>query len=76
MDLQRSRNKRKVIHAIVLQTVWWLWKTRNEKVFRGKLGVIQRIIEEIKEESYQYLKQRSKFKSIQRQQWWDFNFIM
>ncbi|XP_021995580.1 uncharacterized protein LOC110892738 [Helianthus annuus] len=76
IDLQISRSKRKAIHAIVLQTIWSLWNTRNEKLFRGKPGVIQRTTEDIKEESYQYIKQRSKFNSIQRQQWWDFNFVM
>ncbi|XP_021979157.1 uncharacterized protein LOC110875266 [Helianthus annuus] len=74
-DLQRGRNKRKIIHAFVLQTMWRLWKVRNDKIFNGKTGVIQNVIEGIKEESYQYVKERSRFKAISREQWWDFNFI-
>ncbi|KAJ0519950.1 putative reverse transcriptase zinc-binding domain-containing protein [Helianthus annuus] len=73
-ELQRGRNKRKIIHAIVLETIWKLWKVRNDKIFNGKSGVIQSVIEDIKEESYQYVKERSRFKAISRQQWWDFNF--
>ncbi|KAJ0454336.1 hypothetical protein HanIR_Chr15g0738911 [Helianthus annuus] len=40
-EIQRSRKIRKVIHAVVVQTMWILWKIRNEKVFSGRQGVIQ-----------------------------------
>ncbi|XP_021986803.1 uncharacterized protein LOC110883323 [Helianthus annuus] len=65
-DLQRGRNKRKIIHAVVLQTIWRLWKVRNDKIFNGKSGVTQNVIEGIKKESYQYVKERSRFKAISR----------
>ncbi|KAJ0628056.1 putative RNA-directed DNA polymerase [Helianthus annuus] len=73
-ELQRGRNKRKIIHAIALETIWKLWKARNDKIFKDKPGEIRNVVEDIKEESYQYVKERSRFKAISKQQWWDFNF--
>ncbi|XP_022013937.1 uncharacterized protein LOC110913413 [Helianthus annuus] len=35
-DIPRSRKMRKLIHAVVVQTMWVLWKIRNEKVFSGR----------------------------------------
>ncbi|XP_022007305.1 uncharacterized protein LOC110906490 [Helianthus annuus] len=37
-ELQRSKNVRKAIHVIAIQTMWLLWKNRNEKVFSNKQG--------------------------------------
>ncbi|KAJ0481970.1 putative reverse transcriptase zinc-binding domain-containing protein [Helianthus annuus] len=73
--LQRCKNM-KVIHAIAIQTMWILWKNRNGKIFSNKQGDVQRIMIEIKEASYQGLKTRSKFSSITRQEWWDFNITL
>ncbi|KAJ0700669.1 putative RNA-directed DNA polymerase [Helianthus annuus] len=73
IEVQRSRNIRKLIHAAVIQTLWMLWKTRNERVFSGRQGVVQTIVEEIKEASFQGVKHRSKHRTISRQEWWDFN---
>ncbi|MFS7952854.1 hypothetical protein Hanom_Chr07g00611811 [Helianthus anomalus] len=69
-EMPRSRNVRKAIHAVVIQT---LWKTRNDRFFKGKQGVIQTVVEDIKENTFQGMKQRSKFRLISRQEWWDFN---
>ncbi|XP_022033464.1 uncharacterized protein LOC110935379 [Helianthus annuus] len=77
LDLQRIRKIRKVIHAVVIEAMWILWKTRNEKVFSGRQGVLQTVIEEVKEASFQEgLKQRSKYGAISRSEWWDFNLSM
>ncbi|KAJ0941285.1 hypothetical protein HanRHA438_Chr02g0092791 [Helianthus annuus] len=70
-EIQRSRKIKKVIHAVVVQTMWILWKIRNEKVFSGTQGVLQTAIEDIKETSFQGVKLRSKFHAITRQEWWD-----
>ncbi|KAM0032887.1 putative reverse transcriptase zinc-binding domain-containing protein [Helianthus debilis subsp. tardiflorus] len=73
--LQRSKRARKVIHAIAIQTMLALWENRNGKVFSNKHGPVQLITEEIKEASYKSLKVRSKYTSITRQEWWDFNVV-
>ncbi|XP_022013882.1 uncharacterized protein LOC110913354 [Helianthus annuus] len=33
LEVQRCRIIRKLIHAVAIQTLWSLWKSRNEKVF-------------------------------------------
>ncbi|XP_022003330.1 uncharacterized protein LOC110900772 [Helianthus annuus] len=72
-EIQRSRNERKAIHAVAIQTMWILWKTRNERVFKGRQGVVQTVVEDIKDASFQGLKQRSKYCTISRREWWNFN---
>ncbi|XP_021971356.1 uncharacterized protein LOC110866517 [Helianthus annuus] len=52
MDSQRSQKERKVLHAIAIQTMWSLWKTRNAKIFAGRQRTNQMIIEEIKDSSF------------------------
>ncbi|XP_022042262.1 uncharacterized protein LOC110944926 [Helianthus annuus] len=75
-EIQRSRSMRKAIYAVAIQTMWHLWKTRNERVFKGRQGKVQTVIEEIKETSYQGVKLRSKHGLISRQEWWDFNVML
>ncbi|XP_022008318.1 uncharacterized protein LOC110907678 [Helianthus annuus] len=75
-ELQRGKNKKRAIHAVVIQTMWILWKNRNGKIFSNKQGDVQRIMMEIKEASYQGVKTRSKFRLVSRQEWWDFNLSM
>ncbi|XP_022015058.1 uncharacterized protein LOC110914576 [Helianthus annuus] len=72
-EIQRSKGVRKAIYAVAIQTMWILWKTRNERVFKGRQGKVQTVLEEIKEASYPGVKLRSKHGSITRQEWWDFN---
>ncbi|KAF5754404.1 putative reverse transcriptase zinc-binding domain-containing protein [Helianthus annuus] len=74
-EVQRSKGVRKAIYAVIIQTIWILWKTRNEKVFKGRQGKVQTVIEEIKEASYLGVKLRSKHGSLTRQEWWDFNVM-
>ncbi|XP_021971459.1 uncharacterized protein LOC110866624 [Helianthus annuus] len=74
--LQRNKKVRKATHAIAIQTMWILWKNRNGKVFSNKHGPAQLITEEIKEASYKSLRVRSKYTSVTRQEWWDFNVVL
>ncbi|XP_022024154.1 uncharacterized protein LOC110924459 [Helianthus annuus] len=53
LEGQRSRHRRKMLHAIAIQSMWILWKNRNEKVFTGKLRSAQMIIGDIKDTSFQ-----------------------
>ncbi|KAM0054284.1 hypothetical protein Hdeb2414_s0006g00193221 [Helianthus debilis subsp. tardiflorus] len=76
LEIQRNRKIRKVIHAVAIEAMWILWKTRNEKVFSGRQGVIQMMTEDIKEASFQGLKQRSIYGAISRLDWWDFNLSL
>ncbi|KAF5794967.1 hypothetical protein HanXRQr2_Chr08g0334251 [Helianthus annuus] len=71
LESHKSRNVKKFLHAIAIQTMWILWKNRNDKIFSGRHRTIQMIIEEIKDTSFQGVRQRSKHSTITKQQWWD-----
>ncbi|XP_021990982.1 uncharacterized protein LOC110887718 [Helianthus annuus] len=73
-ESNKSRCKRKILHAIAIQTMWLLWRNRNDKIFSGRSRTVQMIIEEIKDASFLGVRQRSKHSSITKQQWWEFSF--
>ncbi|XP_022024945.1 uncharacterized protein LOC110925296 [Helianthus annuus] len=74
LECHRSRFIRKILHAIAIQTMWILWRNRNDTIFSGKQRTAQMIIEEVKDTSLQGVRQRSKHNTITKQQWSDFNF--
>ncbi|XP_022014266.1 uncharacterized protein LOC110913752 [Helianthus annuus] len=63
-DYNWPKKKKKMVHAILLLTTWVIWKNRNEKIFRGKSGEIFKMVEEIKEESFQWMKHKSKLLAV------------
>ncbi|KAJ0545597.1 putative RNA-directed DNA polymerase [Helianthus annuus] len=73
LEGQRSRTARKLLHAIAIETMWILWKNRNDKVFTGRHRAAQTIIEDIKVTTFLGVKIRSKHSTITKQEWWDFN---
>ncbi|XP_022041335.1 uncharacterized protein LOC110943913 [Helianthus annuus] len=36
LDSQRSRNVKKILHAIAVQSMWKLWLNRNDRIFAGR----------------------------------------
>ncbi|MFS7901448.1 hypothetical protein Hanom_Chr00s214214g01841501 [Helianthus anomalus] len=72
-EVRRIKGVRKAMNAVEIQTMWALWKIRNDKVFNGRQGKVQTVLEEIKEASYQDVKLRSRNGSITKREWWDFN---
>ncbi|XP_035839067.1 uncharacterized protein LOC118486611 [Helianthus annuus] len=73
LDSQRCRNVKKCLHAIAVQSMWKLWINRNDRIFAGRNRSVQMIMEEIKDSSLNGVLQRSKHRSISKQEWWDFN---
>ncbi|XP_022041764.1 uncharacterized protein LOC110944409 [Helianthus annuus] len=73
-ESNRSRSVRKLLHAIAIQSMWIMWKNRNERVFTGRQRASQLIVEDIKDTTFQGVKSRSKFNTMTKQEWWDFNF--
>ncbi|KAJ0927502.1 hypothetical protein HanRHA438_Chr04g0183621 [Helianthus annuus] len=63
------KKRKKAVHAIFLLTTWIIWKKRNEKVFQGRNGEVFKMIEEIKEESYQWMKHKSKVQLNSWESW-------
>ncbi|XP_022027805.1 uncharacterized protein LOC110929017 [Helianthus annuus] len=73
-DFNWPKAKKKAVHAIFLLTTWVIWKNRNEKIFRSRAGETYRMIEEIKEESYHWMKQRSKVHLESWEKWLYFSW--
>ncbi|MFS7994582.1 hypothetical protein Hanom_Chr12g01107731 [Helianthus anomalus] len=65
-----------MLHAIAIETMWILWKNRNDEVFTGRHRAAQTIIEDIKVTTFLGMKIRSKHSTITKQEWWDFNLNM
>ncbi|XP_022003660.1 uncharacterized protein LOC110901119 [Helianthus annuus] len=70
-----SSTKKKVIHAVILVTIWSLWKLRNESVFRHSLPHTTKILDEIKAMAYLWVKNRAKTVSLTWEDWSRFNFL-
>ncbi|KAD4179857.1 hypothetical protein E3N88_28448 [Mikania micrantha] len=56
-----NSKKKKMINMIFLATIWRIWQARNEKVFSRKNTGGLKILEDVKELSYLWLHNRSKF---------------
>lgn len=66
--------KYKINHFIILTTSWFIWKARNEKIFRSTEAIPRRILEQIKHNSFTWIVTRSKIKNITWESWVDFEF--
>ncbi|KAF5755712.1 putative reverse transcriptase zinc-binding domain-containing protein [Helianthus annuus] len=61
--------KRKAIHAVFTLTLWCIWKNRNNNIFKQKSDEIHKLIGDIKEESFQWMKQRTKVQITSWDEW-------
>ncbi|KAJ0589978.1 putative reverse transcriptase zinc-binding domain-containing protein [Helianthus annuus] len=68
-----SKEWKQVIMAIFMIAMWQIWKSRNEVVFNGRNGSVTRTVDEIKELSFLWIKERSKLKGLEWERWKDFN---
>ncbi|XP_022041224.1 uncharacterized protein LOC110943800 [Helianthus annuus] len=68
-DFQWPKVKKKAVHAVFILTAWRIWKNRNTKVFKDRGEAAFKIIEDIKEESYQWMKQRTKIQIASWEEW-------
>ncbi|KAJ0623010.1 putative reverse transcriptase zinc-binding domain-containing protein [Helianthus annuus] len=64
---------KKTIYAIVMATVWRIWIARNKKVFDDHFIPISRTVEQIKEDVFLWLCNRSKVKMPSWDNWRDFD---
>ncbi|XP_021985127.1 uncharacterized protein LOC110881059 [Helianthus annuus] len=72
-NLKGSSEWKKIINVIFQATIWNIWKSRNDKEFEGYLRNDKEITEIIKEDSFIWLKTRSKMQNIVWERWVDFN---
>ncbi|XP_022020167.1 uncharacterized protein LOC110920252 [Helianthus annuus] len=59
-----SAKKIKALYAVILVTLWNIWKSRNEAVFQQKIPNTTKILDEIKALAYLWVKNRSKLVSL------------
>ncbi|KAL4570624.1 hypothetical protein LXL04_026282 [Taraxacum kok-saghyz] len=71
---QDNKKKKKTANAIVLVTLWTIWKARNKKTFNGRRTPPWRIIEEIKSQSYLWVKNRGRNMITNWGEWQNFPF--
>ncbi|KAJ0477029.1 putative RNA-directed DNA polymerase [Helianthus annuus] len=69
-----SRMKRKALHAVVLVSIWCLWKARNELVFRQTNPNTIKLLEEIKAMAFLWVKNRAKLEAFSWEAWSRFYF--
>ncbi|KAM0043381.1 putative reverse transcriptase zinc-binding domain-containing protein [Helianthus debilis subsp. tardiflorus] len=72
-DCSGSSDWKKLITAIVMITLWQIWKGRNNLIFNGTNGSVTRTVDEIKELSFMWIKERSSIKNTNWERWKDFN---
>ncbi|KAJ0828836.1 putative reverse transcriptase zinc-binding domain-containing protein [Helianthus annuus] len=72
-ELKGYSEWKKVIKAVFQTTIWQLWKSRNEKEFKGCTRDGKKILEDVKEEAFLWLKCRSKLQGLVWERWVDFN---
>ncbi|XP_021972022.1 uncharacterized protein LOC110867200 [Helianthus annuus] len=68
-----SKIWKKTIEVVLYAAVWRVWKSRNGKVFENIPFSVLKVVEEIKEDSYFWLKHRSPFSKLDWMRWRDFN---
>ncbi|MFS7999333.1 putative RNA-directed DNA polymerase [Helianthus anomalus] len=69
-----NSSKKKGIHALVLVTIWSLWKLRNDSVFNNSVPHTTKILDEIKAMSFLWVKNRAKMVSLTWRDWSRFAF--
>ncbi|XP_022024531.1 uncharacterized protein LOC110924855 [Helianthus annuus] len=69
-----SWKKKKAIHAIVLVTIWSIWKMRNDAVFRQSVPNTMKMLDGIKSLAFLWVKNRLKELSLTWEDWSRFRF--
>ncbi|KAJ0668540.1 putative RNA-directed DNA polymerase [Helianthus annuus] len=71
--LNGSTDWKKTVKMVFQATIWHLWKTRNEKEFRGVSRSGNNVVEDVKTDTFLWMKGRSNFKDLVWERWVDFN---
>ncbi|XP_076925800.1 uncharacterized protein LOC143588760 [Bidens hawaiensis] len=67
----QSKMRRRLLLAIIYSTLWFIWKQRNEKVFKARALSIAFTVDEIKRSLFGWFKLRSKYKEVDWSVWTD-----
>ncbi|MFS7975109.1 putative reverse transcriptase zinc-binding domain-containing protein [Helianthus anomalus] len=73
MDNIGSARWHRIVHLVILATVWRIWHARNLKVFEGRFIPTRRILDFIKEDAFLWVTHRSNLPNPDWEKWIDFN---
>ncbi|KAM0028414.1 putative RNA-directed DNA polymerase [Helianthus debilis subsp. tardiflorus] len=71
-----SKEKKKIINAIVQVVIWCLWRMRNDVLFGQASPSISKVVEESKSMAYHWIKNRSGHSQWSWNDWRSFNLGM
>ncbi|XP_022020079.1 uncharacterized protein LOC110920155 [Helianthus annuus] len=71
-NLQGSAKKKKALYAVSLVYLWSVWRMRNNMVFNQGQVSVQKVVEEIKNMSFLWVKNRSKEVGLTWEAWCKF----
>ncbi|KAL4576429.1 hypothetical protein LXL04_012522 [Taraxacum kok-saghyz] len=71
-----SNRDKKTRHAVIMVTLWSIWKARNEQIFNGKTIPPWRLTEEIKSQSDLWIKNRGPSEHTNLESWLTFPFTV
>ena len=58
--LLQSNAQKKVVNTIILATIWFIWKARNDAIFNNKKVSTRLVVEEVKSNTFLWIKNRGK----------------
>ncbi|XP_022032979.1 uncharacterized protein LOC110934094 [Helianthus annuus] len=64
---------KKTVHTVILATVWRIWFARNAKVFEDNFIPIAKSVDQIKEDAFLWICNRSKIMSRKWESWLAFD---
>ena len=68
-DSKLQKTDTRVLHSIILTTLWCIWTERNDRVFQSKKANPVEVVVKIKAESFFWIRNRSRFKNIDWNDW-------
>ncbi|XP_021992114.1 uncharacterized protein LOC110888926 [Helianthus annuus] len=64
-----TKKRKMAAKCVAVAALWKIWLYRNEKVFRGTFSTNCRILEDVMESTYLWLKNRAKLECIGYEEW-------
>ncbi|KAL4577094.1 hypothetical protein LXL04_013197 [Taraxacum kok-saghyz] len=72
----QSPKQKKVIHAVMMVTLWVIWKARNDRIFNNRWSTPGSLLDEIKAQSFLWIKNRGKELRLNWTSWCIFPFAV
>ncbi|KAJ0600400.1 putative reverse transcriptase zinc-binding domain-containing protein [Helianthus annuus] len=64
-----TKKRKKAVKCVTVAAMWKIWLYRNERVFRGVFSTNCRILEDVMESTYLWLKNRENLECISYEEW-------